>query len=80
LFLSFSLKAKHHDTNYQPAIVFIQKVSIKAEPIINTSEVFQLHEGTKVFIIEQIKDWSKIKLIDGKMGWILDKHIKKIKS
>ena len=29
----------------------------------------QLHEGTKVEIIEDAKDWVKIRLVNGKTGW-----------
>jgi tetratricopeptide (TPR) repeat protein len=77
--LSFTLKAKHYADTNQPAIVFSSKVSIKSEPIVSAGEVFEIHEGTKVQVLEQIDDWSKIKLIDGKIGWLMNKDIKKIK-
>ena len=32
--------------------------------------VFILHEGTKVQIIEQDDNWVRIKLVNGKDGWL----------
>ena len=77
--ISFTIKAKHHDLSNQPAIVFSPKASVKTEPIITAIEIFDLHEGTKVQILEQVDNWYKIKLIDGKIGWIPYDDIKKIK-
>lgn len=77
--LSFTIKAKHHFNTDQPAIIFSTKVSIKSEPELRASETFVLHEGTKVQIVQTIDDWSKIKLTDGKIGWILNTDFKKLK-
>ncbi len=77
--LSFTIKAKHHYNKDQPAIIFSPKVSIKSEPQLNASETFVLHEGTKVQIVQTIDNWSKIKLTDGKIGWLLNTDFKKLK-
>jgi len=37
-----------------------------------------LHEGTKVIVLDTIDDWKKIKLADGKIGWIIASEIKLI--
>jgi len=78
--LSFSVKAKHYNNTDQPAIVFSQKVAVKAEPTQNATEVFVLHEGTKVLILENIDNWYQIKLIDGKTGWLPSTSLRIIKS
>ena len=33
------------------------------------TELFVLHEGTKVKILESVGDWDKIELQDGRQGW-----------
>ncbi|WKB82616.1 tetratricopeptide repeat protein [Cellulophaga lytica] len=63
----------------RPAIVFNEESLVVAEPNSRGKEVFRLHEGTKVFVLEQLKDYSKIKLADGKTGWISSEEIKEIK-
>ncbi len=68
LFFAF----RQYDTikKNQFAIIFAQETTIKSEPNLRSEEVFQLHEGTKVQVTETINNWKKIKLADGKIGWI----------
>lgn len=62
----------------QEAIIFSEEVEVKSAPT-NSSEVyFELHEGTKVKILEQLDNWRKIKIVDGKIGWIDANSIKEI--
>jgi tetratricopeptide (TPR) repeat protein len=79
LVLSFTIKAKYHYKTDQPAIIFSTKVSIKSEPQLSASETFVLHEGTKVQVMQIIDDWAKIKIADGKIGWLLNSDFKKLK-
>lgn len=78
--LSFTLKAKHYFTTNQPAIIFSAKAVVKAEPNTQSSEIFELHEGTKVQVLEQIDTWYKIKISDGKIGWVSQESLRKLKS
>ncbi|WP_299333365.1 tetratricopeptide repeat protein [uncultured Psychroserpens sp.] len=64
----------------QPAIVFAQEAQIKSEPNLRSPESFKLHEGTKVQIIDTVDNWKKIKLSDGKTGWILKNDVKMLKN
>ena len=60
----------------KPAIIFAQETVIKSEPNNRSQELFRLHEGTKVQIIDTINQWKEIKLTDGKTGWIESEDIK----
>ena len=62
--------------NDRPAIVFSQESKVKSEPNLRSSEAFRLHEGTKVQVLDTINNWKKIKLSDGKTGWIASEDIK----
>lgn len=64
------------DKNDKPAIVFAQESKIKSEPNLRSEESFRLHEGTKVQVLDTIAEWKKIKLSDGKTGWVLSEDIK----
>jgi tetratricopeptide (TPR) repeat protein len=79
LVLSLGIKAKHHSLKDQPAIVYVSQASVKSEPGTGNTEVFALHEGTKVQVIDQEGNWFKIKLADGKMGWIIQDKVRKLK-
>ena len=74
--LSFAFNKYSLDKNNNPAIVFTQESQVKSEPNLRSAEAFKLHEGTKVQILDTVNNWKKVKLADGKTGWILNDDIK----
>lgn len=66
------------DKKDKPAIIFAQETVIKSEPNNRSQELFRLHEGTKVQILDTVSQWKEIKLADGKTGWIQNEDIKKL--
>ncbi|PQB08479.1 hypothetical protein BST83_16125 [Polaribacter filamentus] len=62
--------------NNKEAIVFAEETEVRNAPTFNSEEVFTLHEGTKVLVLDAIDSWKKIKLADGKIGWIIADDIK----
>ncbi|NCT09833.1 MAG: tetratricopeptide repeat protein [Flavobacteriia bacterium] len=80
LIVSFSITYNQFSfkKNNKEAIVFVEKTSVRNAPTTNSDEVFILHEGTKVIVLDALDNWKKIKLADGKLGWILAKEIKEI--
>jgi len=66
------------EKNTIEAIVFSEVAEVKSEPLESSSEAFTLHEGTKVLVLDEVDNWKKIKLSDGKTGWILSKEIKTV--
>lgn len=60
------------------AIIFAAKAEIKNAPTPTSDEVFELHEGTKVIILDELDNWKKIKIADGKVGWINEEALKEI--
>ena len=74
LIISFTQYAQA--TNKIEAIIYPEKVEIKNAPTSNSDEVFTLHEGTKVRVLDEVDNWLKIKLADGKIGWILKEQLK----
>ncbi|WP_299059046.1 SH3 domain-containing protein [uncultured Polaribacter sp.] len=64
--------------NTVEAIVFAEKTDVRNAPTLNSEEVFTLHEGTKVLVLDAIDNWKKIKIADGKIGWIIREKIKEL--
>lgn len=60
------------------AIIFVDKVEIKNAPSTSSETVFELHEGTKVVVLDELDNWKKIKIADGKIGWIYADDLKEI--
>lgn len=63
----------------RPAVVFAESVSVKAEPKSNAKESLQLHEGTKVYVLEEKENWRKVALPDERKGWIDAGAIRELK-
>ena len=52
------------------AIVFAATVPVKSSPAESGTDLFILHEGTKVSILSKLGDWSEVKISDGNRGWL----------
>ena len=52
------------------AIVMEGSVSVKASPSITGKEIFLLHEGTKVKVVDSQNRWKKIEIADKLVGWV----------
>lgn len=51
---------------------------VKQAPDIQSGDAFIVHEGIKFTCEDEVDGWTKIKLIDGKLGWISNKSFRKI--
>lgn len=60
------------------AIIFAQKTDVKSAPTMSSEVNFELHEGTKVKVLESLENWKKIQLADGNVGWISDADLKEL--
>ena len=60
------------------AIIFEKKIDFRTEPNYRSEIQFNLHEGTKVNIVEELDDWVLVELSNGASGWMESKSIKKI--
>jgi tetratricopeptide (TPR) repeat protein len=75
----FAWQQKSDLLHRKGAIVFSPAVTVKSTPAANGTDLFILHEGTKVDITDgSMKDWKEIRIADGKEGWIESKHLRVI--
>lgn len=69
--ISFSIWQKNDYENMDGAVVMNPVASVKSSPSSESSQnLFVLHEGTKVLVIDQVGSWYNIELADGRQGWI----------
>ena len=69
--LGFSVSQKKEYMNADKAIVMRPVVSVKSSPSAEASkDLFILHEGTKVTVLDQVGAWNNISLADGRQGWL----------
>lgn len=68
--LSASIAQNNRCNAHDEAIVFAPEVSVKSSPADSGTELFILHEGTKVKMREQVGEWVEITISDGNRGWL----------
>lgn len=67
----FSLWQKNGYMSDDEAIVMRPVVSVKSSPSSESStDLFILHEGTKVRVIDEVGGWNNVELADGRQGWM----------
>ena len=69
--VSFAIWQKNDYVNADEAVVMRPVASVKSSPATESStDLFILHEGTKVKIVDEVGRWNNIELADGRQGWL----------
>ena len=72
----FAWQQKRQLVRRTGAIIIRSAVSVKSTPAKSGTDLFILHEGTKVTITDSgMRDWKEIRVADGKQGWLETKDI-----
>ncbi len=67
---TFAIQQNKIENSTSEAIIFSANVAIKSSPDESGTDLFILHEGVKVEILDSVDKWKNIRLADGKVGWI----------
>lgn len=67
---AFAVTERRHATSPNEAIVMRASVSVKAAPEKNATDMFVLHEGTKVRVGNLVEGWIEVTIADGNKGWL----------
>ena len=74
--LGFSLRLRAEYSAESSAIVVSPVTVVRSAPDNNSgTDLFVLHEGTKIKMLDSVGSWTNISLSDGRQGWILSKEI-----
>lgn len=75
----FAYQQKKVLSMHKGAIIMSPAVQVKSTPAKNGTDLFILHEGTKVEITDaSLSGWTEIRLADGKEGWVETSQIEVI--
>lgn len=58
--------------NEKSAIIMEASAYVKSSPDAKSTNLFMLHEGTRIRIIDELEGWKQIKIANGNVGWIKD--------
>ncbi len=62
--------------NIKYGIVVEPSVTVHLAPDNKSSDAFVIHEGLKVRLEDKVDNWVKIRLHDGKIGWMQNKSLR----
>ena len=68
----------YRESNAEYAVVMTDVANIKSAPDSKGNDLFVIHRGLKVQVLDNVNKWFKIRLADGKVGWITEKEIENI--
>ncbi|MFA6335028.1 MAG: tetratricopeptide repeat protein [Bacteroidales bacterium] len=74
----FSMNQKHRYNLKNTAIVMKPVSTVRSSPDNSGKTLFILHEGTKVELLEELGQWKRVELADGRQGWIFSVDIEVI--
>jgi tetratricopeptide (TPR) repeat protein len=67
------MRNRKHVIQYsRGAIVMTPVVNVKSSPDEQGTNVFTLHEGTHVTMVDSVQQWKEVKIPDGNKGWVPD--------
>lgn len=66
-----ALHQRNFKQSHTSGIIISPAVTVKSTPAENGNDLFVLHEGSKVEILDgSLKEWCEVSIADGKIGWI----------
>lgn len=66
----------NRELNSKSGIITSNYVNVKSSPDEKSNDAFVIHEGLKIRLEDKVDNWYKIKLRDGKLGWISSGNFK----
>lgn len=68
----------HEKSRYRYGIVLVPRVVVTSAPSADATEVFTLHEGVRVQLETTTAGYQRIRLADGKVGWMPEPDLGRI--
>lgn len=76
--LVFAYAHQNYRETHREAIIMTASSYVKSAPSDQSDDLFILHEGTKAMVLDGFEGWKKIRLPDGKIGWIPEGDLEEV--
>ena len=73
--LTFAIRNRNLVYESRSAVIFAPSVNGKSSPDSSGTDLFVLHEGSKVAIEDKVGKWYEIRLSDGNRGWVPEESL-----
>lgn len=78
VFLLFAWSSYRSLKSDQSAIITNLTVTVKSSPDEKSTDIFVIHEGCKIQLIDHIGNWYEIRIVNGSVGWVEQSNFEKI--
>jgi tetratricopeptide (TPR) repeat protein len=76
LFLFFVASCSNKRLNHDKAAIVTEPTAyVRSSPDTKSTNLFMLHAGTRIEIIDQQPGWKQIRIANGNVGWMDDKQL-----
>ena len=75
-YFSWQADQRRFDPRY--AILWDAKIQVQSEPNLRSEFLFEIHEGTKVQVLDALENWQQIQLANGSIGWVKNAQLMQI--
>lgn len=74
----FAAGERRYQLDRSEAVVMAASAAVSSAPDKSATDLFILHEGTTVQIVDRLDKWCEVTIADGKKGWIENSKIETI--
>lgn len=67
---NFASEQRRNALHSSEAIVMIGAAPVKSSPDRTSKDIFVIHEGTQVTVLDRLGDWCQVSIADGNKGWM----------
>ncbi|MFR9661464.1 MAG: competence protein [Rikenellaceae bacterium] len=75
---SYALRSRDEMLDRHYGVVMSRSLPVKSSPSVAATDLFILHEGTRVRLKSEVEGWREVLLSDGKKGWVVESNISEI--
>lgn len=75
-----AITRNNYDKNFQFAVVMAPSSIVKSEPNESSTNLFLIHEGLKVQLLESDNNWTEVKMPDGNVGWLKNEDFVRVRG
>ncbi len=65
-----TFRQHQHLSSNRGAVIYIESAYVRSSPDKSSANLFLLHAGTKIDVVDELEGWRKIRIANGNEGWI----------
>ena len=79
LFLFFVASCSNKRLNHDKAAIVVEPTAyVRSSPDVKSTNLFMLHAGTRIEIVDQQPGWKQVRIANGNTGWMDEKQVEAI--